>query len=469
MVLDRLSAEKTGPGQPAILQSLIARNPKAAERLLPKLVHSGPPLWRAAAVRGLRDIGSQKTLDELVWLLTGTPSPERKEAAKVIAELVDSRREEIARRAALVPEPEKGLSLWPLEKYFPGRIAVAIATAANGERTSNEAINLTGQAIEFSERSDLEARMFLKSWGGLGRSLRREAWRSKLGTCLLSCTWATLLVAINMYLFLLVYPGVSGKSVSIDYWPARAGFIDMANARGASQYAEGIVKELESKYPPNSSGVARILPWNWSVEPVLPSPPHDTAFEWLQLASKDISTSLVQGVNQSKLEEIGESLGILLDPKTAEGFRTHANRLLALEAEYNKYAVTIFGMPLLLVSAMIGMALSMSMSTSIFILIRKYVVPASSHQRKDTRDEPAAPMTQSEGRGESYNRMIIVPVVLITMTISTVIILVSSYSTGGFLVLGLLIPVFIIFGVYIVVHRLPWSYNKHLSAARGFM
>ena len=34
--------------------------------------------------------------------------------------------------------------------------------------------------------------------------------------------------------------------------------------------AKNLISQIEERYPPNAAGAARLLPWNWFVEPVLP-------------------------------------------------------------------------------------------------------------------------------------------------------------------------------------------------------
>jgi hypothetical protein len=49
--------------------------------------------------------------------------------------------------------------------------------------------------------------------------------------------------------------------------------------------AEIIKDKIKEKYPPNASGFARILPWNWTTEPILPSEKLEESYSWIEKIS----------------------------------------------------------------------------------------------------------------------------------------------------------------------------------------
>jgi hypothetical protein len=60
------------------------------------------------------------------------------------------------------------------------------------------------------------------------------------------------------------------KVAILEINPTYVHVIDRALVRNVEGQTKAIVAEAEQRYPPNASGFSRILPWNWSVEPVMP-------------------------------------------------------------------------------------------------------------------------------------------------------------------------------------------------------
>lgn len=251
---------------PAAVQSLMAKNRQAAEKLLPVLVHNGPFELRGAAVRSLRDIGSPEALDQLVRLLNGTASVERAEAARMVAELINSRREEMFERQHLVPAPVlQTYPLWPLADYFPASLAIATARAAAEVGTGNIAIDFTKRALTYAQNNSLDRR-FVKTWRGVASTIRREKRRIVLAKSALKLLYLMYVVA-NISAFGVISIGTfSGMTVVIDKVTKKPFFADLTSLRACEEYARQALEHLYRQYPPKVTGSARLLPWNWGAD-----------------------------------------------------------------------------------------------------------------------------------------------------------------------------------------------------------
>nr|VFJ98951.1 MAG: hypothetical protein BECKH772B_GA0070898_101473 [Candidatus Kentron sp. H] len=62
----------------------------------------------------------------------------------------------------------------------------------------------------------------------------------------------------------------SAAALAIDLSPFHVRIVEDGPSRTLQEEAENLIARIEDAYPPNAAGVARILPWNWSVEPVIP-------------------------------------------------------------------------------------------------------------------------------------------------------------------------------------------------------
>ena len=165
------------------MESALATTPEAAMKVIPGLLEHKSPHWREAAVRLLRDIGTDEALDRLVQLLEGEPSPQRTEAARVLADLLKTRNSELNQRAPLLPQ-RQDTSIWPLESYFPGRLALPMAEAlVNGPETGNRAIEYAIKALRAVRDGSRDQGGFLKRWRNVPRDKGLVRYRRSLAAC----------------------------------------------------------------------------------------------------------------------------------------------------------------------------------------------------------------------------------------------------------------------------------------------
>jgi len=121
----------TKPGSPldaSGLESALAANPNLARTVLPALLlHANAQMrWRGLSL--LRDLGTDEALDQFVQFFLNSKGEDRSEAARVLADVMETRPEELKRRAVSFPV-RKDLRIWPLERDFPGSVAIPIAEA----------------------------------------------------------------------------------------------------------------------------------------------------------------------------------------------------------------------------------------------------------------------------------------------------------------------------------------------------
>ena len=265
--VDRLAGAYGESGASA-LESALATSPEAAMKVIPGLLRHQSPRWKEAAVQLLRDIGTDEALDRLVQLLSDKDLVVRNKTAKMLAGMLKGRQSDLRRRAALLPQRADAI-VWPLEKYFPGNLAIAIAESLSEPvTTSSEAINCAARALR--ERQTGVASSFLRQWRHVARDLKLRWWRHQAGRfaflsgCALSLGFLLTLAALQIWGYW------TNQAMVLTLMPTQVYGIDSDLLDQVRNQAKVITADIEQRFPPNASGPSRILPWNWSVEPVLP-------------------------------------------------------------------------------------------------------------------------------------------------------------------------------------------------------
>ena len=67
----------------------------------------------------------------------------------------------------------------------------------------------------------------------------------------------------------------------LEFYPFKMYRLNAGMFERAKTEAAQVVSEVEKLYPPNASGLSRILPWNWRVEPIIPEI-NAEAFEFIR-------------------------------------------------------------------------------------------------------------------------------------------------------------------------------------------
>jgi hypothetical protein len=253
------------------LESALATSPDVAMKVIPGLLKHKSKRWQAAAVQLLKDIGTDESLDQLVQLLSSENRFVRAQAGKAIAEIIKTRNQDLRDRIALLPDRRDKI-IWPLETSFPGRLAIPVAESqVDFSETGNVAIDCAIRAIQALKRKNISDRAFLKIWKNVPRDLRRNELRVKLGKLL---EWGGIVVPVLVVMLLFMiqaWYSRRNRIVVFDVTHLSLQQIDSEPLREVEEKAEAIISKLKASSPPNTSGMARLLPWNWEVEPNLPN------------------------------------------------------------------------------------------------------------------------------------------------------------------------------------------------------
>lgn len=189
-----------GESGAAALESALATSPEAAMKLIPGLLTHQSPRWREAAVSLLRDIGTDEALDQLVLLLNDQDPFIRERAARALADMLPGRQRDLRARAVLLPE-RRDSTVWPLEAYFPGRLAIPIAEPISDfPNTRSEAINCAARAVSARESATEEDRVFLRQWRRVPRDLTVRRYRRRLGMGLVLLSYSLALASMLVIL-----------------------------------------------------------------------------------------------------------------------------------------------------------------------------------------------------------------------------------------------------------------------------
>ena len=274
--MDHLT-QRQGDSDPNIVVSTLAANPDLALRIVPGFLQHQSPVWRKAAVRLLRDIGTPESLDMLVRLLREEASPQREEAAVVLAGLIKTRHEELTQRTALLPEredPKKDLTIWPLDSQFPSKLALPIIEAAINVSTGNSAID-QGIASLRAGRDGQPIQRSIKKWRCLSRDLQ------------ISWCWKRI-CSLQSYIFIIVgfliwisftsvviWSNMNDQMIFFNLSPRKVAKSDWDHLSQIQEAAATITEQFHRRYPPRITGIRRILPWNWRVKRDIPQ--HESA------------------------------------------------------------------------------------------------------------------------------------------------------------------------------------------------
>ena len=306
-VIDFLSTNDNRGGASAI-ESVLSSSPEAAMKVIPGLLQHHSARRKRAAVKLLRDIDTDESFDILVRLLKNEDELIKYEAGKILAELIKSRRDDLIARKYLLPQRED-LQIWPLENYFPGSLAIPIVEAVvNYDKdTKNRAINCALKFIKIKKTRDSSQRKFLKQWKKLPFHLILKTRIKKIGTALFSIGLYFILLISVFMVILLLYGRQKDSLILLSINPNKIYFLNSNLLEDTESAAKDVVSEIKSKYSPNASGLYRILPWNWFVEPIVP----EQAAEAYKIAYKYMFLSKILRIKMDELDKLTSFHGIV--------------------------------------------------------------------------------------------------------------------------------------------------------------
>ena len=246
------------------------------------------------------------------------------------------------------------------------------------------------------------------------------------------------------------------STITINYWPLRFALISVAGADAASEYATEIVAAVTSKYPPNASGLARALPWNWSVEPILPSPAAEAAFEWLSLTSDRIQVVLVRGIDDAQIQNIPIMVGSLIDRQTGQQLDAHMGNILKLISRIREHQISFTGTGAtpLVISGFLVIFGGWFSGREIWSLLKV---------------RPAPILRETTMR--FYSESTMQTMAIFIYAIFFIVIAADDWGVAGFLLDRLLFfsPIVCLGLLFLFVRFVPWSFNPYLGAAEVFM
>ena len=280
--IDYLTKQESGGGASA-LESVLSASPEVAMKIIPGLLRHKSPRWKKASVQLLRDIGTDESLDTLVRLLQNNDELIKAETGKILADLIKTRKTDLISRKEFLPQ-KKDMKIWPLEKYFPGCLAIPIAEAvANSGKTSNKAINC---AIDKINANVSDKQKSLKQWEKLANHLSLRQHIKQIGKSFNYVGKLTIFIIILSCCVIGIWGSLYKKTTIVGFIPFKIYTIDMKEAYlDVNINSKKIVTDIEARFPPNASGLSRILPWNWNVEPIIPEHTKET-FKILKMYSR---------------------------------------------------------------------------------------------------------------------------------------------------------------------------------------
>jgi hypothetical protein len=262
-VIDVLSRSNER-GASSALASALSSSPDAALKVVPALLAQDSPEWRRAAVRLLRDIGTVEALDHLVQLLVGEPGPQKVEAARVLAGLLPRRADALRDRVHMLPLRAPEPNVWPLEKYFPGRVSLPIIeTLETPTQTDNRAIKYAVRA-----RTEGAETRFSKQWRNISRDVRLVTYRRGLGQALMG---ASVSIVILWFILLGLLTGKAYRRASvliIRTSPVQVDQLPRFMFDDLREEASKVAFQIKKNAPPSKVWY-RIPPWRWGY-PELP-------------------------------------------------------------------------------------------------------------------------------------------------------------------------------------------------------
>lgn len=311
--IDYLTKQESGGGASA-LESVLSASPEVAMKIIPGLLRHKSPRWKKASVQLLRDIGTDESLDTLVRLLQNNDELIKAETGKILADLIKTRKTDLISRKEFLPQ-KKDMKIWPLEKYFPGCLAIPIAEAvANSGKTSNKAINC---AIDKINANVSDKQKSLKQWEKLANHLSLRQHIKQIGKTFNYVGKLAIFIVILSCCVIGIWGSLYKKMTIVGFMPFKISTIDMKGAYSDIIInAKEIVTDIEARFPPNASGLSRILPWNWHVEPIIPEHTKE-AFEILNMYSRKFHQ-----YNPYKIQKKQEKLSPLSDIVSVEKTNT---------------------------------------------------------------------------------------------------------------------------------------------------
>jgi hypothetical protein len=316
--IDRLSSsDETGA---SALESAIATSPEIALKLIPNLLRHHSERWRAAGVQLLRDIGTEEALDGLVQLLKDTDPYVRGRAGFVLAGMIKTRNRALRGRARLLPETQDK-AVWPLERFFPGSVAIPIAEAlAPNGNSESEAINHAIRAISMREKGMDDAS--LRRWRRVPLDAVLQYYRHRVADLV---TLGVRGVGIAAVLILFIVQSIcyfSDRGVLISLSPLHFTMLYGHDIRPINDRAKTILSEIEAAYPPAVHGLRRILPWYWDVLPSIPEEKQQTFTVLKRFASSlvtpttiissgDLTPELKTLASSTDVEDLGRNVASL--------------------------------------------------------------------------------------------------------------------------------------------------------------
>lgn len=296
------------------LESALAASPDLAMKVIPGLLKHPSERWKKAAIRLLRDIGSDEALDKLVGLLCDADTVTRTEAAFYLASMMGKRSAELKQRAMLLPECSD-LNIWPLQDYFPARLAIPIADAvksANWSQSGNKAITCAAEALLSRNEPNLAIdKTRQRHWHNLRRDLKLRRFCSKAAVRIHQLALIFIMSIFLGLIAITVFVKWKDKLVIFDTNTLQIQQIDAIWLKNIKDRNAGLINAIENTYPPNANGWERILPWNWITEPLLPRKDQLLAFENLtSLHMGNLSKFTAAFVSDSSLSELNDSVKI---------------------------------------------------------------------------------------------------------------------------------------------------------------
>lgn len=266
--IDRLTSSSDS-GASAI-ETAIATSPEIALKLIPGLLKHPSERWKALGVQLLRDVGVDEALDKLVQLLNDEDAYIRRSSAMILAEMIISRNQALRQRAVFLSE-KIDRNIWPLERYFPGSIAIPIAEGllSSTEGSKSSAINCAVLALK--GKVDGRDDKILRHWRCVPRDVTIRRYRRSFSAGIslfglsLFVSYLALLVGLVAFCFFTQKAFVFSSSSSPIQSFSNEPKVSVSNA------AKQMISEIEVKYPGPSLHIwERVLSWNWKFGPEIP-------------------------------------------------------------------------------------------------------------------------------------------------------------------------------------------------------
>ncbi|MBV9926546.1 MAG: NACHT domain-containing protein [Acidobacteria bacterium] len=254
--IDRLT-EGYGENGASALESALATSPEAAMKVIPGLLKHPSPRWREAAVQLLRDIGTDEALDQLVLLLTDPDSTVRGHAGLTLTGMLKSRPHDLRARAALLPQ-RTNATVWPLEEYFPGRLAIPIAESlvedhySNSVGINNKAIILAVMALRARAEGKAFAERDLKFWRRVPRDLLIRRYTRRAGRAFALCGYGLVLGFFLAVAALLMWGDWTDRMLAIT--PTSIRTVENVQLLHVRELARLVINDIIQRYSPNYSG-----------------------------------------------------------------------------------------------------------------------------------------------------------------------------------------------------------------------